>query len=85
MDQAEALARGYAFLRRLEQRIRVVHGDGSHLVEADATGLVPLARRMGLRDRPGKAATEVLMERYRQASEGIHACYRGTVVASLQA
>ncbi|MCA9625080.1 MAG: bifunctional [glutamate--ammonia ligase]-adenylyl-L-tyrosine phosphorylase/[glutamate--ammonia-ligase] adenylyltransferase, partial [Myxococcales bacterium] len=48
-SQATALTHGYAYLRRLEQRLRVVHGDGSHLLEERAAGLVPLARRMGMR------------------------------------
>jgi len=62
---ARSLRQGYAFLRRLEQRLRVLHADGSHLIEERAAGLVPLARRMGIRDLPGNAAATSLIDQYR--------------------
>ena len=42
----EVLRDGYVFLRRLEQRMRVVHGSGQSILDARAEGLGKLARRM---------------------------------------
>ena len=47
-SQAEALREGYAFLRKLQWRIRIVHASASQLIEERAPGLAPLARRMGM-------------------------------------
>ncbi len=80
-DQASALREGYAFLRRLEQRLRVVHGDGSHLIEDHAEGLAPLARRMKMRDFPGQSAAASLMERYRSVTQRVRTAYQEIVVA----
>ncbi len=83
-DQAETLREGYRFLRRLEQRIRVVHADSGHLIEAPAPGLRPLARRMGLRDRPFREGSVALLDRYREVTEGIRAVYEAVVVGATQ-
>ena len=40
-DLAETFDEGYGFLRRLEQRIRVVHGSSSSLLDEEAEGLFP--------------------------------------------
>lgn len=73
--EAEALREGYAFLRKLEQRIRILHGAAAHLIEETAPGLLPLARRMGIRDRPGSEATAELLARYRAVTERVRAAY----------
>jgi glutamate-ammonia-ligase adenylyltransferase len=82
--QAAWLREGREFLLRLEQRLRIVHGDGSHLIEAEAVGLKALARRMGLRDRPAQEATAALLERYRQVTGRIRSCYDEIVVRAAQ-
>ena len=46
-EQAETLRDGYAFLRKLEQRIRILHATPAQLIEESAPGLFPLARRDG--------------------------------------
>jgi glutamate-ammonia-ligase adenylyltransferase len=74
-DIAETFREGYQFLRRLEQRIRIVHGSSSALLEERAEGLLPLARRMGMRDTPRATATEELMARYRDVTEVVRAAY----------
>ena len=84
IDGAFALRGAYDFLSRLEQRLRVLHADDSCLLEEDAAGLVPLARRMGLRDLPRESATKSLMARYRHATDIIHRFYRGVVSPSGQ-
>jgi glutamate-ammonia-ligase adenylyltransferase len=78
--QAGVLRDGYAFLRRLEQRVRVLHGDSSHLIEERAAGLVPLARRMGFREREAATSTERLLERYRAVTTRIRQVYEEIVV-----
>ncbi|HKQ71361.1 MAG TPA: bifunctional [glutamate--ammonia ligase]-adenylyl-L-tyrosine phosphorylase/[glutamate--ammonia-ligase] adenylyltransferase, partial [Polyangiaceae bacterium] len=74
-DLAETLQEGYRFLRRLEQRIRIVHGSSAALLDESAEGLLPLARRMGMRDTPRTSATEELVERYRDVTESVRAAY----------
>ena len=74
-DLAATLRDGYRFLRRLEQRIRIVHGSSSSLLEENAPGLTQLARRMGLRDGPRGTATEELVDRYRTVTESVRRAY----------
>jgi glutamate-ammonia-ligase adenylyltransferase len=73
---AAPLRDGYVFLRRLEQRLRVLHGGGAQLLEDGAPGLPPLARRMGLRDQPQRSACDALLARYRAVTEEVRAAYR---------
>jgi glutamate-ammonia-ligase adenylyltransferase len=74
-DHAAALREGYAFLRRLEQRVRVLHADSGHLLDERATGIVALARRMGFRDNTPARSTERLMDSYRAATGRIRRAY----------
>jgi glutamate-ammonia-ligase adenylyltransferase len=79
-DLAETFDEGYRFLRRLEQRIRIVHGSSSSLLDEGAEGLVPLARRMGLRDTPRNTAIEDLVARYRDVTERVRKAYLEVIV-----
>jgi glutamate-ammonia-ligase adenylyltransferase len=74
-DRAEIFREGYRFLRRLEQRIRIVHGSSASLLDETAEGLLPLARRMGMRDTPRATAIEVLVNRYRDVTEAVRRAY----------
>jgi len=74
-ELAEIFQEGYRFLRRLEQRIRIVHGSSASLLEESAEGLLPLARRMGMRDTPRGTATQELIERYRDVTEAVRRAY----------
>jgi glutamate-ammonia-ligase adenylyltransferase len=74
-DLAETFDEGYRFLRRLEQRIRVVHGSSSSLLDESAEGLLPLARRMGFRDTPRSTAIEDMVARYRDVTERVRRAY----------
>jgi glutamate-ammonia-ligase adenylyltransferase len=65
----------HPFLRRLEMRSRVQHGVGASVISAGHPGLAQLARRMGLRDRARSSATDILLTRYRQATESVRATY----------
>ncbi|MEO7095435.1 MAG: bifunctional [glutamate--ammonia ligase]-adenylyl-L-tyrosine phosphorylase/[glutamate--ammonia-ligase] adenylyltransferase, partial [Polyangiales bacterium] len=72
---AGTLRDGYRFLRRLEQRARVVHGARSALLEESAPGLTPLARSMGYRDGPTGAASQQLVEAYREITNEVRAAF----------
>jgi glutamate-ammonia-ligase adenylyltransferase len=80
---ARSLREGYDFLRRLELRIRILHADSSHLLEEDAPGLVPLARRMGFRQRTPAAAARRMMAQYRAVTERVRKVYESVVVAAV--
>jgi glutamate-ammonia-ligase adenylyltransferase len=81
-DHAETFRDGYQFLRRLEQRIRIVHGSSSALLDEKAEGLLPLARRMGMRDTPRTSATEELIARYRDVTDAVRAAYLEVMTAT---
>lgn len=81
-ERAAALREGHAFLRKLQGRIRIVHADASSLVEETAPGLLPLARRMGIRDRPGAEAAVELLARYREVTTRVRQVYESTLKGS---
>jgi glutamate-ammonia-ligase adenylyltransferase len=66
---------GYGFLRRLEQRIHVLHGSGSTVIDVNAPGLSPLARRMDFQDGARVLAGAKLVERYRDVTRAVRAVY----------
>ncbi len=72
---AELLRSGYAFLRKLEQRLHVVHKTSLHLLDVRAPGMLPLARRMGWTGAPGRTAPEQLMDRYAKITSSIRDVY----------
>jgi glutamate-ammonia-ligase adenylyltransferase len=76
---ADALREGHAFLRRLELRLRIAHGDASRVLDERAPGTVPLARRMGLRERPGAEAVADLLARYRAVTERVREAFEAIV------
>jgi len=76
---AGSLRDGYRFLRRLEQRARVVHGARSALLEESAPGLTPLARSMGYRDGLTGTASEQLMQAYRDTTSEVRGAFLDVV------
>jgi glutamate-ammonia-ligase adenylyltransferase len=74
-EDAARLREGYLFLRKLEQRLHVVHNASIHLLEAEAPGLLPLARRMGLTGAPGRSAANQLMDRYTSITSSVRTTY----------
>ncbi len=72
---AETLREGYLTLRRLEQRLRVLHGTSAQLVEEGAPGLALLARRMGLRDSVKATAVDALLSRYSSLTNDVRNAY----------
>ncbi|HWP07933.1 MAG TPA: bifunctional [glutamate--ammonia ligase]-adenylyl-L-tyrosine phosphorylase/[glutamate--ammonia-ligase] adenylyltransferase [Polyangiaceae bacterium] len=75
-DDHDTLREGYSFLRRLEQRIHVLYGTGSSIIETRAPGIPALARRMGYRSQPGEPAEAALLAHYRDVTENVRAAYR---------
>ena len=63
------------FLRRLEQRIRIVHGSGAPVLESSATGLTKLARRMGIQRSHAQSEGEALLEAYEDSTSEIRRTY----------
>ncbi|MEZ4313874.1 MAG: hypothetical protein R3F14_38120 [Polyangiaceae bacterium] len=84
-EHESALREGYAFLRRLQERSRIVHAAASQYLEENAPGLATLARRMGIRDRTGTLAAGELIERYRTVTDSVRAAYDAIVASGLPA
>ena len=72
---ADVLAEGYRFLRRLEQRIHIVHASSAHFVDEQAPGLPHLARRMGLRPSADATPSEALVAQYLDVTDRVRAAY----------
>src|SRR5262249_37832416 len=71
-DDARALAESYAFLRRLENRLRIVHDRSIQQITDRADELGTLARRLGYH---GDDAGARLLADYRAHTERIRATY----------
>jgi len=78
-EQGRSFQDGYAFLRRLQQRLRVVHGNSTHLIEQRAAGLLVLARRMGI---AGADPAAQLMAQYRHVTGQVRRSYEQIVGAA---
>ena len=72
---AAPLREGYRLLRRMEQRLRVLHGTSAQLIEDGALGMALLARRMGMRDGPRGTASEALVARYLEVTRDVRSAY----------
>lgn len=84
-EHEETLREGYAFLRRLQERSRIVHAAASQYLEENAPGLATLARRMGIRDRTGTLAASELIARYRSVTDRVRATYDAIVAGEAPA
>jgi glutamate-ammonia-ligase adenylyltransferase len=71
-EEYTILASGYQFLRRLENRLRLVHDQSIQQLSAEPTYLTKLARRLGYRgDHPDRQ----LLTRLHQATENIRTVF----------
>jgi glutamate-ammonia-ligase adenylyltransferase len=61
---------GYKFLRRLENKLRLVHDQSVNQLSADPAALAKLARHLGYPDRP-RRPDQVFLEEYSQITEAI--------------
>ncbi len=71
-EESQVLKRGYQFLRRLENRLRIERDQPVEALDRNAEQLTSLARRMGYEG--AEAGARVLAEYHRQR-EAIRACY----------
>lgn len=73
-DAAETLTSGYKFLRRLENKLRLVHDQSINEIATDRASLLKLARRLGYPERP-RRPDEVLREDYTRVTEKVRALF----------
>jgi glutamate-ammonia-ligase adenylyltransferase len=66
VEDAEALAEAYRFLRTVEHRLQLVEQRQVHAVPEEPKALARLARVLGFADRPEATATEQFLDRLRQ-------------------
>jgi glutamate-ammonia-ligase adenylyltransferase len=71
----DALRDGYVFLRRLEQRLHVLHGVSSTTLDSRHPGLPQLARRMGFQDSARVAARDALLSHYDVVTSEVRVAY----------
>ncbi|MDW7643957.1 MAG: bifunctional [glutamate--ammonia ligase]-adenylyl-L-tyrosine phosphorylase/[glutamate--ammonia-ligase] adenylyltransferase [Desulfuromonadales bacterium] len=69
-DDFDALDSGYKFLRRLENKLRLVHDQSISELSSDRVYLLKLARRLGYPERP-RRPDEVFLEEYHCTTENI--------------
>ncbi|BCR03664.1 glutamate-ammonia-ligase adenylyltransferase [Desulfuromonas versatilis] len=76
LDRADfdTLQGGYKFLRRLENKLRLVHDQSINDLSGERGYLVKLARRLGYPDRP-RRPEEVFLEDYREVTEKIRTVF----------
>lgn len=66
----ESLGSGYKFLRRLENKLRLVHDQSINQLDADPAYLAKLARHLGYSDTAGKAG-ELFLQDYARITQDI--------------
>jgi glutamate-ammonia-ligase adenylyltransferase len=72
----EALRDGYVFLRRLDQRMRIVQGAGAApVLDVASPGLEKLARLMFMRHDPSQTEEGALLVAYRDTTEVVRQAY----------
>lgn len=81
-SEYETLREAYTFLRRLEQRIHVLHATSATVIDVRAPGLGQLARRMGIYDSARRSGVDELLERYRDVTEAVRASYQRVLSVS---
>jgi glutamate-ammonia-ligase adenylyltransferase len=70
----ELLIAGYKFLRRLENKLRLVHDQSVNELSSDPVYLAKLARHLGYPDRP-RRPEQLFLEEYNRVTEGIRAVF----------
>ncbi|MDO3378620.1 bifunctional [glutamate--ammonia ligase]-adenylyl-L-tyrosine phosphorylase/[glutamate--ammonia-ligase] adenylyltransferase [Geoalkalibacter halelectricus] len=77
LDSADfqALGSGYVFLRRLENKLRLVHDQSINDLSGERAYLVKLARRLGYPERPLRADQAFLAD-YRRVTEDIRGVFQ---------
>ncbi|KIH76094.1 glutamate-ammonia-ligase adenylyltransferase [Geoalkalibacter ferrihydriticus] len=73
-EDFQVLGSGYVFLRRLENKLRLVHDQSINDLSGERGYLLKLARRLGYPERP-RRADQVFLEDYRRVTENIRAVF----------
>ncbi len=73
-DDCRQMVAGYKFLRRLENKLRLVHDQSVSELAADPAYLGKLARHLGYPERP-RRPEQAFLEEYGQVTEGIRAIF----------
>jgi glutamate-ammonia-ligase adenylyltransferase len=68
------LLQGYEFLRRLENKLRLMHDESISALSGEPAYLRKLAQRLGYPDRPQRA-DQLFLAEYRQMTTGIRAVF----------
>jgi glutamate-ammonia-ligase adenylyltransferase len=71
-DEYVALANGYQFLRRMENKLRLIHDQSIDLLPGDASQLVRLARSLGYK---GESPGQDLMDHFHRVTDGIRGVF----------
>jgi glutamate-ammonia-ligase adenylyltransferase len=74
-ESAEVLRGAYLFLRRLENRVRLVRDREAVALDTRTGDAIRLARQMGYGDLPGRSATDQLIAHYRRHTEAVRQLY----------
>jgi glutamate-ammonia-ligase adenylyltransferase len=69
-EDYDKLTSGYKFLRRLENKLRLVHDQSVSELAADPAYLAKLARHLGYPERP-RRPEQVFLDEYNQITQGI--------------
>ncbi len=72
---ADALSEGYAFLRAIEQTLKLLDDTGEPKVVPGTRRTEQLARRLGIRERDGHEPAHVLISSYQRTTEEIRAVF----------
>ncbi|MDO9079253.1 MAG: bifunctional [glutamate--ammonia ligase]-adenylyl-L-tyrosine phosphorylase/[glutamate--ammonia-ligase] adenylyltransferase [Desulfuromonadales bacterium] len=73
-DDFATLLQGYEFLRRLENKLRLIHDESISALSGEPAYLRKLAQRLGYPDRPQRA-DELFLAEYRQMTTGIRTVF----------
>jgi len=73
-DEFKTLSDGYKFLRRLENKLRILNDSSMNELSGDPAKLNNLARRLGYRDEK-ESAGEAFIDDYQQATEAIRTIF----------
>ena len=75
LQTAGTLIEGYRFLRRIENRLRIVRDRSAERLPTRAQGLEVMARRLGYRQQLDRTPGEGLLADYRDTTESIRGIY----------
>ncbi len=76
LDDAKSISNAYKFLRRIENRLRIMHDTSLHSFDVSAEEAEKLAVRMGFKKDKKKKAGEILLKEYDAHTKRIRDIYK---------